>query len=294
MTVEEWAAEAKKTGGKNLPVRRFVGEVAGEVDGDGLVPIIMSTSGEDRAGDTVSDDGWDLAHFIRNNVLLWAHDQSIPTIGSMNDTQTGPLRGKMKFTPRDLNPFGDMIGGLYRHGFLKAGSVGFMPLEWAFMDNGGVQFKRQALLEHSCCNVPMNSDALVSARSKGIDVGLFLPFAEKTLDGDKAAPSWMPPQQAITIYRSLTGPRVQVPAAAPVGPDLSAVLSELKGMRDVVDGLRAQVASMKSVPPVVPAPKPAPDVKGNPFVNVSHAAIARAVAEATRKELASITGRAEE
>lgn len=293
MTVEEWAAEAKKSGGKNLPVRRFVGEVAGEVDVDGLVPVIMSTSGEDRTGDTVSDDGWVLTEYLKNPVLLWSHDQSIPAIGRMEGLSTGPLRGGMRFTPREVNAFGDMIGGLYRHGFLKAGSVGFLPVEWDFTDHG-VRFKRQVLLEHSCCNVPMNSDALVSARSKGIDVGLFLPFAEKALDGDKAAPFWLPKEQAWMIHRSLTGPRVQVPAAAPVGPDLSAVLSELKGMREVVEGLRMQVASMKAVQPVAPAPKPSPEVKGNPFVNVSHAAIARAVAEATRKELASITGRAEE
>lgn len=264
--MEVWIAEARKTGGKNYPVRRFVGDVGAPTD-DGLIPIIMSTSGDDRARDTVSDAGWNLTNYLKNPVLQWSHDPCIPAIGRMEGLATGPLRGSMRFTPRDMNPFGDMIGGLYRGGFLKGGSVGFMPEEWTFNETGGVQFIRQELLEFSCCNVPMNPDALASAKSMGIDVALFLPFAEKTLDGDAAAPFWMDGKQAGVIYRSLTGPRVQVPASAPLnaGPSTAEIMAEVKRLGSIVDGFGKALAAQKAEPapvPVAAPPAPPPVPKG--------------------------------
>lgn len=288
VTVEEWSAEVRKDKGKVLPVRRFVGDVAGEAGADGLVPIIMSTSSEDRAGDTVSDDGWVLTDYLRNPVLLWCHDQSLPAIGNVENVSTGPLRGVMRFTPREVNPFGDMIGAMYRHKFMRAGSVGFMPLEWDFHDHG-VRFKRQALLEHSCCNVPMNADALAAAKSLGVEVDLFLPFAEKTLDRATDAPFWMPPQQAFAIYRSMTGPRVQVPAAMPEAPRTDdALAAEVRRLGAIVEGFGKTLASLKAPPVSKAAPAVVPDT---PKAKLGpNAATLKAIEATVSKRVAALTG----
>lgn len=50
------------------------------------------------------------------------------------------------------------------------------------MSETGVNFLKQALLEHSVCPVPAHPDALVAARSKGIDVAPIKSWAERTLD----------------------------------------------------------------------------------------------------------------
>jgi hypothetical protein len=54
-------------------------------------------------------------------------------------------------------------------GFIKAGSVGFIPVEWKFADDKarpmGIDFKRQSLLEFSIVPVPANANALIEARS---------------------------------------------------------------------------------------------------------------------------------
>lgn len=240
--MEVFAAEARKSPDKALTglVSKLVGDV-GEVGADGLVPIIMSTPNEDRAGDRVLDSGWDITSYLQNPVLLWSHDMSIPAIGRMHGVTTGPLRGSMEFLPREVNAFAGMIGEMYRKGFLRAGSVGFGVEEYSILDNGGIEFRRQSLHEFSACNVGMNADCLTAARSAGVEVGLFLPFAEKTLDGDPSAPAWLPERQAMTVYRTLTS-RVHAVPAGPSTADIAAVLAEVKGLRSDVARLKAAPA----------------------------------------------------
>jgi hypothetical protein len=54
-------------------------------------------------------------------------------------------------------------------GFIAAGSVGFIPIEFNFSSNPdrpmGIDFKRQELLEFSVVPVPANANALIEARS---------------------------------------------------------------------------------------------------------------------------------
>jgi len=284
--VEVFAAEARQSGGKLIrPVSRFLGDV-GEADASGHIPIIMSTSREDRAGDTVSDDGWELTDYLRNPVLLWSHDHSIPAIGRMVGVATGPLRGDMEFIPREVNAFAGMIGEMYRLRFLKGGSVGFMPDEYSFHDAGGVDFKRQTLLEFSACNVGMNADCLAGAKSAGVDVALFLPFAEKTLDGAEDAPFWLPPKQAMTVYRSLTGPRVQVPA----GPSASDVLAEIRTIGAALAEQGKAIAALQKARTTVPAQAPVAPMRAP----ASAEAIAAATAAEVRRQLSVLMGRVTE
>jgi hypothetical protein len=77
---------------------------------------------------------------------------------------------------------------MFKEGFLKAVSVGFMPKEWELIDSEddsffpGLRFLKQELLEFSAVPVPSNPDALMKARTKGIDVEPFGKWAEDVLD----------------------------------------------------------------------------------------------------------------
>ncbi len=155
--------------------------------GDKIVlEFIHSTDTIDRHNDTVAIDGWELDHFKGNPVFLFAHLNQLPPIGkALGMGVSGSpkaLRSKVEFTPKDLNPFGDMIGRMFQQGFMNAVSVGFRALEWSFNEERGdwaFDFKRQELLESSAVPVPANPQALIQARSAGIDMNPMMEWAEQ-------------------------------------------------------------------------------------------------------------------
>lgn len=137
--------------------------------GGRLVTVAASVEVEDRLGDTILAEGWELAAYRRNPVVLWAHQHLSPPIGRSVRTWVGDgrLMATVEFAP---TPFAQEIASLYERGFLSGVSVGFRALESERRRDGkrGVIFKRQELLEISAAPVPLNSDALaVRSRSVG-------------------------------------------------------------------------------------------------------------------------------
>ena len=94
--------------------------------------------------------------------------------------------GNIEFMPADISPFADSIYRMVKAGFVKAVSVGFIPLEYSFVNESdrpfGIDFKKQELLEISVCPVPCNPNALQEAKSAGIDTGPLREWASKLLD----------------------------------------------------------------------------------------------------------------
>lgn len=143
----------------------------------------------DRMGDTIAADGWELTDFLANPIALWAHDSSSPPIGKAFDVSIeGPrLMGTIAFAAPDVYSFSDTIYRLAIGKFIRAVSVGFIPIEYSFVENDpdrgwGIDFKRQELLEISVCPVPANPHALEEARAKGIDTRPLKEWAERCLD----------------------------------------------------------------------------------------------------------------
>jgi len=141
------------------------------------IRFTFSDATVDLAGDKIDPAGWDLKQFKQNPVALWAHQSDLPPIGRASNVtvQNGKLVGDIEFASADVYPTADTIYRLVRGGFLKAVSVGFKPLDWAFSsDKGrpnGIDFKRQLLLEISVCPVPCNPNSLAEAKSAGINLG---------------------------------------------------------------------------------------------------------------------------
>jgi len=160
---------------------------AAEEDGLKLF-FTISTSHVDRDGDIIDQGGWDLDEYKKNPVVLWAHDSTAPPVARANSTYLAPSTAKdadaeaihlmsvAEFPSRDLYPFGNMVGRLYKNGFLHGASVGFLPVEYEISkdkDREGfapIDFKKQRLLEWSAVPVPSNPEGLVQARSAGIDL----------------------------------------------------------------------------------------------------------------------------
>ncbi len=140
----------------------------------------------DRDGDIVSPSGWDLAHYAKNPVFLWAHDAEKPPIGRGENLQLkgDRLMGDAVFTPLGVNPFADMVFDLYRGGFLNAVSAGFEPVEFEPMrgEDMGMRFTKQRLQEFSAVPVPANPNALVSAKSAGVNLAPLKSWCEDALD----------------------------------------------------------------------------------------------------------------
>lgn len=132
---------------------------------------IFSTADEDRHGEIVNQDGWKLEEFMKNPVVLFAHDHYQPAIGKiieLGKNTVGDLEGMIQFAYEEYE-FAATIFKLYAGGYMRAFSVGFMNdvIEYDQTEDK-VTLVENTLYEISCVNVPANAMAL--AYSKGIDM----------------------------------------------------------------------------------------------------------------------------
>ncbi|KKK62442.1 hypothetical protein LCGC14_3004290, partial [marine sediment metagenome] len=198
---------------KTLPV-----VVRAPEDGEGPIDFILSTVSEDRDGDTIKVNGWDLKHYRKNPVVLFVHDNhSLPVGRSIKIGKTKEsLDSSTEFTPKDLYPFGHTVGQMYRRGFLHAVSVGFRATDWKDREEpkvaemteeelkgfwGPIDFLKQELLEYSAVPVPANPEALIQARSAGIDMRPWRDWAEKMLSGKDEI--WIPKSYIENAHQAL-------------------------------------------------------------------------------------------
>lgn len=158
----------------------------------GTFEVVISTDNQDRQGDVIDQSGWDLSHFKKNPIVLWAHDYESLPIGVCDEInqQGKQLIAKGRFAPSEANPFAQQVRKLYDLGIVRATSVGFIPRE----SQKNVITKAE-LLEFSFVPVPANPYALSLAQAKAIDLDLNMIRAKgievKTEDGgevDEAKP----------------------------------------------------------------------------------------------------------
>ncbi|MCX6756331.1 MAG: hypothetical protein NTX85_03250 [Candidatus Nomurabacteria bacterium] len=134
----------------------------------GTFEVIISTADQDRQGEVVDQNGWDLSHFMKNPIVLWAHDYSSLPIGVADEVKlvNGNLTAKGRFAPEDANPFAQQVRRLYDAGIVRATSVGFIAKN---MQKNVIT--ESQLLEFSFVPVPANPYALSlrSAKEMGFD-----------------------------------------------------------------------------------------------------------------------------
>gem|GEM_PF-1408783 len=191
---------------QGLAIRKqFILDEVKQVEGEDLtLQFTISTGAIDRDNDTIDPDGWNLENYMKNPVVLFAHDyRSLPVANSLATwVENGKLKSRAKFTPQELYPFGYMVYQFYREGFMKATSVGFNPAKWQFSEDRkwGVDFLEQELLEYSCVPVPANPEALIEATAK-IDTSPLKEWAEKVLDEwHEEKGLWLPKSKVEAVF----------------------------------------------------------------------------------------------
>ena len=152
--------------------------------GERVLKFIASTDGIKRDGNRVRNDrdSWDFTNFSKNPVMLWTHDYGssdrppMPPIGSWVDWAIEPdtngrnaLVMSGKFATHE---FADLVYNLYLEGHMRAVSIGWTPLEYQeILDGGkfvGWDFTRNELLECSAVPIPADPDAIMVAAQRGL------------------------------------------------------------------------------------------------------------------------------
>lgn len=132
--------------------------------GEGIIEAVVASESEDRHGEVLELKGLDTSKYMKNPVVLWAHDYSQPPIGKTLTLKKkdGKLIAKIQFAINE-DSFAHKIYKLYKGGYMKAFSIGFLPKE--IDDN---RYTKAEMIEHSSVPIPANSEALALAISKGI------------------------------------------------------------------------------------------------------------------------------
>lgn len=140
--------------------KRFIKALIEKATDSGF-SFIASTATIDRQGDSVAQNGWELGSYMKNPVMLWAHDYTqLPVARAINLSidPTKGLIGEAEFAPAAGNPFAEQLKIMVEEGFVSALSVGFIPKE-----RQGNVITRSELLEISFVPVPANQEALMLA-----------------------------------------------------------------------------------------------------------------------------------
>lgn len=124
---------------------------------------VATTPSPDRVGDIVDPLG---VKFQNPMPLLWQHQSSKP-VGQVKFDK--PTKDGITFTARmptvgEPGTLKDRIDEAWQSiklGLVRAVSIGFRPLKYAFMDDGGIEFQESEVLELSLVTIPANADAMI-------------------------------------------------------------------------------------------------------------------------------------
>jgi len=134
----------------------------------GIVSFVASTDTEDRYGDVIDQNGWELDSYRSNPVILLNHNPLDLPIGRGEvEIRDGKLMIDIEFDMGD--PLAAEVARKAEAGFLHSVSVGFrslestkrsaLPTEHKAAGGDGVWFAKSELLEVSIVTIPANPQA---------------------------------------------------------------------------------------------------------------------------------------
>lgn len=145
---------------------------------------VASTEASDRVADKVHLKGIELDNYMKNPVVMWAHDYRSLPLGISLDIEKNTRKKQLIFRPSfDDHEFAVKVYNSYLKRIMRGFSIGALPLEFERRSEddmtdeekmragffGGWDFNRSELLEVSAAPIPMNPDALSAMKSIGID-----------------------------------------------------------------------------------------------------------------------------
>jgi len=142
-----------------------------------VLQYVVTNETKDRHGDIVRANGGAYDDYMKNPVMFFSHDYSTPPIGNTvkvwNDKSQKNVQAWGLFLDDAVDKSGlsDLIFRFARSGFLKACSIGFIPIkayqpqneseaEKLGLGKWGVDYQEWSMLEWSPCGIPANPSAL--------------------------------------------------------------------------------------------------------------------------------------
>ena len=125
----------------------------------GQVDVLVSNSGYDRHGESISIDGIDLRQFKKNPVIMWAHDYTTLPIGKSLKTikENGNLMARAELD-WDIDEFANKIYRKILKGSINAVSIGGIVRKWS---DDGMVIKELEMVEFSFVPIGAHPEALV-------------------------------------------------------------------------------------------------------------------------------------
>lgn len=253
LTLDEWNTKAKA--GEDLSAaivrKQYIADIKAVAGQDRTFECTISTAIPDRHRDVVVQAGIQTANYEANPVVLFGHQYSQPPVARSLRLwlEGGAWKSIMQFVPKGVYAFADTIEALYRLGFMKALSVGFIPKKYALdEERRGYDILECELLEYSCVPVPANPEALTTAKAEGIDLSPLRSMLEETLEQLDGPGLWVPKSVALEALRLAAGNPKTVPAATPPkDPAPPAALVEESFQPTTKDLQAALTAAIESV-----------------------------------------------
>ncbi|PWE57654.1 phage major capsid protein [Metarhizobium album] len=145
-----------------------------------------TTPNADRVGDIVEPLG---VQFNNPMPLLHQHNHHEP-VGTV--TFDRPTKAGITFEarlpvinePGSLKDRVDTAWGEVKLGLVRAVSIGFRPVEYSFLDDGGIRFSKSEVYELSLVTVPANADATIDL-VKSIDAPLLAASGKQQTASDR-------------------------------------------------------------------------------------------------------------
>jgi HK97 family phage prohead protease len=141
-------------------------------DKDRQFTFTISDPTVDRSNDTIAINGWQLGSYSKNPIVLWAHAGALLPIGRSVKlwVEGNKLRAAMQLAPKEANADPESVYQLIKLGFLRAASVGFLPIRYELSDKPDRKFGidlQQELLEWSVVSVPANAACTIDLPAAG-------------------------------------------------------------------------------------------------------------------------------
>lgn len=139
---------------------------------DGDWTFVASDETLDRYDEVVKVSGWQLKNFKKNPQMFWQHNSNMP-VGAWDKAWKEDSALKVAgHLATDAPPDGwpdniphpELIEWMLENGYIKAVSVGFMPIETKYGEKEGeprITYLKQELLEVSLVTIPANPSAMI-------------------------------------------------------------------------------------------------------------------------------------
>lgn len=167
-------------------------EVKSISDDQRVIRGIATTPSVDRVGDIIDPMG---IKFNNPLPFLWQHQHDKP-VGHVKFFPATEAGIEFEATVASVDEPGTLKDRLdeawqsLKSGLVRAVSIGFRPIEYNFMNTGGIHFSETEVYELSAVTIPANADAVITAiksidRQFRVDAGV--PEPEVPVDSPDAA-----------------------------------------------------------------------------------------------------------